>query len=106
MKADRKSTYARRRFLFISLVFAGLQLAALALSWVAVDVINSARALVTGESLYSKGQNAAIVSLYDYIQTGDERYFMAFRASIQVPIGDGLARAAIDRPVPDEDAAV
>jgi PAS domain S-box-containing protein len=105
MKADRKSTHARRRFLFISLVFAALQIAALVLSWMAVEVINSARAYVTGESLYSKGQNAAIVSLYDYIQTGDERYFAAFRAAIQVPIGDRLAREAIDRPVPDEKAA-
>jgi PAS domain S-box-containing protein len=106
MNADRKSTYARRRFLFISMVFAALQLAAMALSWAAVEVINSARAFVTGESLYSKGQNAAIVSLYDYIQTGDEHYFTAFRASIQVPIGDRLAREAIDRPVPDREAAV
>lgn len=95
----------KSRFLLISFIFAAIQIAALALSWTAVQVINTTRAYATGESFYSKGENAALLNLYDYAQTGDEKYFAAFRSAIQVPLGDSMAREAMDGAVPDTRAA-
>ena len=93
------------RFVLISSIFIGIQIAVLALGWVAVRVINTTRAYAMGESFYSKGQNAAVLNLYKYAQSGDEKYFDAFRRSIDVPLGDRKVREALDRADPDPAAA-
>src|SRR5262249_40349889 len=86
-------------------IFGGAQVFLLALGWAAVHAINVTRAYATGESLYSKAQNAAVLSLYRYAHAGNAADLVAFRASIAVTRGDRAAREALERPEPDLAAA-
>jgi len=94
-----------RRFLLIILIFGAAQVFLLALGWAAVHAIDVTRAYATGESLYSKAQNAAVLSLYRYAHASDAADLAAFRAAIAVTRGDRAARDALERPEPDLDAA-
>jgi PAS domain S-box-containing protein len=58
-----------------------------------------------GESLYSKGQKEAVLDLYRYAQTGSQEFLDDFWSSISVPLGDRLAREALERKDPDRRAA-
>jgi PAS domain S-box-containing protein len=89
------------RFALIALIFIGIQIVVLAIGWMALNAINATRSYATGESLYSKGQKAAVLHFFKYAQSGDERYFDAFLSSINVPLGDRVAREALDRVDPD-----
>jgi signal transduction histidine kinase len=94
-----------RRFFLIVFIFGGAQIFLVALGWVAVHAIDITRAYATGESLYSKAQNVAVLSLYRYAHAGDAADLAAFRASIAVTQGDRAAREALERPEPDREAA-
>ncbi len=94
-----------RRFLLIILIFGAAQLFVVALGWAAVHAINVTRAYATGESLYSKAQNAAVLSLYRYAHSDDLADLAAFQASIALTRGDRAAREALERPEPDLEAA-
>ncbi|HEY1722594.1 MAG TPA: ATP-binding protein [Magnetospirillaceae bacterium] len=85
------------RFVLIALIFVGVQIAALAVGYTAVAVIDSIRAYASGESFYAKGQKEAVLSLHRYVRTGDEKYYDAFRIAIAAPIGDRLAREALQK---------
>ncbi len=74
---------------------------ALGLSWVAMDVIDTTRAYVTGEGLWSKAQKGALLSLHRYASSGDERHYEQYRREISVPIGDRIAREELEKPSPD-----
>jgi PAS domain S-box-containing protein len=93
------------RFLLILAIFVAVELGVLSIGWGAVDVIGTTRAYSTGESLYAKGQKSAVLDLHRYVETGDERQFAAYQADIAVPIGDRLAREALERSPRDEAAA-
>jgi PAS domain S-box-containing protein len=82
------------------------QLAVLGFSWGALRTVNATRAYATGESLYSKASNAAVLSLYRYAKTGDEVYWNEFRTALDVPFGDRMAREELDRKAPDYGRAV
>jgi len=98
---NKKAVSYKSQFALISFIFIGIQVAVLGLGWGAVRVINTTRAYATGESFYSKAQNAAVLSLYKYAQSGDERHFEAFRSAMKVPFGDRLAREEFEKPNPD-----
>jgi len=70
-----------------------------------LNLLSSVRAYVGGESLWSKGQKQAIVSLGSYIHTHSEADFRLYQKSINIPLGDHKARLALNQPVPDVDAA-
>ncbi len=80
---------------------------ALALFTIAsVDVLSAARALVAGESEWSKGQKNAVMHLLRYGEERDEADFQAYLSNIAVPMGDHRARIELDRDQPDYDARV
>jgi PAS domain S-box-containing protein len=87
----------------IPLVIALLVLLVLNLwgSW----LMSGARAWVAGESVWSKSQKDATASLASFARTGNRRDLDAYRARIDVPLGDRLAREALLREPPDVAAA-
>jgi PAS domain S-box-containing protein len=93
------------RFALIALIFIGTQICVAFIGWAALNAINATRSYATGESLYSKGQKSAVLSLFKYAHDGEERNYDAFLASIKVPLGDRIAREALERKNPDFDAA-
>jgi PAS domain-containing protein len=93
------------RFILISLIFVTVQIAVLGLGWAALKMINATRAYATGESLYSKASNAAVLNLYKYADTGKEVHWNEFRISLNVTFGDRQAREALDQAKPDLSAA-
>ena len=93
------------RFLVIALIFVVVQIAALAIGYAAVAVIDSIRAYAVGESFYAKGQKEAVLSLHRYVRTGDDKYYDAFRTAIAAPLGDRYAREALQKSPRDLPAA-
>ena len=67
--------------------------------------LSAMRAYVAGESLWSKAQKDAIYYLNLYAEDRDERTFQRYRQAIDVPKGDHELRVALDKPVPDLEAA-
>ena len=89
------------RFAVIALIFIGIQSCVAMIGWTALKAINATRSYATGESLYSKGQKSAVLSLFKYAQSGSEKDYDAYLAFIRVPLGDRMAREALDRDDPD-----
>jgi diguanylate cyclase (GGDEF)-like protein/PAS domain S-box-containing protein len=75
------------------------------LAGASIDILSSVRAYVTGESRWSKGQMEAVHSLSLYAETGDEKHYLRYQASIAVPLGDLMARKALEQDPPDLKAA-
>ena len=85
------------RFALVVAVFVAIQAVILALSLMAVDGIDAARAYVASEGAYATAQKAAVLSLHRYASSGDARFMAEFRQAIAVPIGDRLAREELDK---------
>ena len=66
-----------------------------------VGVLSSARAYVSGESLYSKGQKDAVRFLGQYLHSGDEADWQRHVAALAVPLGDRVAQLELEKPAPD-----
>jgi PAS domain S-box-containing protein len=93
------------RFVLISFIFIIAQIAVLGLALAALRMINATRAYATGESLYSKAANAAVLDLYRYADTGIKAYWHEFRLSLDVTSGDRQARRELSKPDPDLELA-
>ena len=59
--------------------------------------MSSIRAYVNSESQYSKAQKNASSSLTSYINSPDDYYFNSFTTELAVPIGDSIARVAMQK---------
>ncbi len=70
-----------------------------------VTIISGVRAYVAGEGLYAKYQKDAVFYLRRYVQAANELDYQRFSDAILVPLGDGNARRALDKPSPDRDNA-
>ena len=77
----------------------------MALAALSMAVFSAGYAYIHGEGQWSKAQKDAVYSLLRYARSGDEADFAAYRASIDVPLGDRAAREALELPEPDFDAA-
>lgn len=66
-----------------------------------MQVLSAVRAYVSGESLWSKGQKDASFSLLLYADTRDPEDFARFEWALTIPLGDRIAREALDAAVPD-----
>ncbi|MDB5656283.1 MAG: yegE, partial [Tardiphaga sp.] len=71
------------------------------LAGISMETLTSVRAYVVGESLWSKGQKEAIYSLSLYAETGEAKYYRRYQSTIAVPLGDRIARRALEQPIPD-----
>jgi PAS domain S-box-containing protein len=107
-------TNVRRRLQFLSLggklalivaVFVAIVTALVLLAMVEMQVLSAVRAYVAGEGLWSKGQKAAVYHLQRYAMTRDPGDYEEFRIAIAVPLGDRMARLALDQPDPDLERA-
>jgi signal transduction histidine kinase len=67
------------------------------INYFTIRTISTVRAYTNGESRYSKGQKDAARHLIMYVNTADERYWNSFLKEIAVPIGDSIARTAMQR---------
>jgi len=61
-------------------------------SWMALEVVNVARAYAGGEGFYSKAQKSAVIALHRFAETGDDRFYGVFQKFIAIPVGDRMAR--------------
>lgn len=99
----RSLSPGNRLFLLWPLI--AIVLLLLALAALSMEIMSGARAYVSGESLWSKGQKTAVMHLLDYIAAGDEADYADYRRNIGITLGDRRAREALDRPDPDRAAA-
>ena len=66
-----------------------------------ISTLSAIRAFVSGEGLWSKSQKEAFAILHKYAQSGNENDYRNYLDHLKVPMGDGLFRQALARPVPD-----
>jgi diguanylate cyclase (GGDEF)-like protein/PAS domain S-box-containing protein len=63
--------------------------------------LSSMRAYVGGESLWSKAQKDAVTHLRQFARNGDLGEFRKFRAALEIPMGDRVARIEMQKPRPN-----
>jgi len=82
-------------------LFVGIGICLLGVSKLQAYVLDSVRAYVAGEGLWSKGQKEAVYRLSRYAASHDATDYQAFLQAIDVTLGDRQARLALDQPQPD-----
>ena len=87
-----------RRIIAVFVAMTVLQASVAAFS---IHLLSAVRAYVTGESLYSKGQKDAQIYLLDYAEKQREADYVRFTAALAVPLGDRVAREALQQAQPD-----
>ena len=70
-----------------------------------IQLLSTVRAYVAGESLYSKAEKDAQIYLRDYAERHDEADYALFTAALAIPLGDRVAREALQGAEPDIAAA-
>ncbi|NBA97256.1 EAL domain-containing protein [Pseudomonas sp. R5(2019)] len=100
-----KRTLKTPRLLGIIWPFIAVVLFQALLGCLSLYALSAVRAYVGGESLWSKSQKDAIYYLNLYADTRSQAVFERYRRAIAVPEGDHAMRVALDRPVPDIEAA-
>lgn len=78
---------------------------ALAVTFVVLEVKSGLRAYVTGESLWSKGQQNAVYYLDRYAEHGNQADLRRAHEALAVPLGDRQARKALELSPPDNERA-
>ena len=91
--------YPWHRWLLISAVAVQLLVASSS-----IVLMSSVRALVGGESLWSKGLSASFLYLNHYADTGDIADYQRFLTSLAIPLGDAQARQALDAGGQDQES--
>src|SRR5271166_6169664 len=94
-----------RKFVFLNFLLFGLAVTLTVLTIFAITIISGVRAYVAGEGLYAKYQKDAVFYLRRYVQAANEFDYQKYSDAIQIPLGDGNARRALDKPAPDRDNA-
>ena len=93
------------RYWPIVAVFVAMTMLQASVAALSIQLLSTVRAYVAGESLYSKAQKDAQIYLLDYAQRREEPDYDRFMAALAIPIGDRLAREALQRQEPDIEAA-
>lgn len=70
-----------------------------------LEMVSTLRAYVAGESLWSKGQHQAIYFLDRYVDTRDPQYIAHYSEALAAPLGDRVARLALEKSPPDLEVA-
>jgi PAS domain S-box-containing protein len=89
------------RYRRIIAVFVAMTMLQAAVAAFSIQLLSSVRAYVTGESLYSKGQKDAQIYLLDYAEKQREADYVRFMSALAMPLGDRVAREALQQPEPD-----
>ncbi len=77
----------------------------LAFTMAALQLQSAARAYITGESFWSKGQQEAIYTLTRYAHTREPKFYDMAQEALAIPLGDYRARLAMEQNPPDREAA-
>src|SRR5471032_2983665 len=93
------------RYWPIVAVFVAMTILQASVAAFSIQMLSTVRAYVTGESLYSKGQKDAQIYLLDYAEKHQEVDYVRFMSALSMPLGDRVAREALQRPEPDISAA-
>jgi hypothetical protein len=94
-----------RKFVVLNFLLFGLAIALTVLTIFAITIISGVRAYVAGEGLYAKYQKDSVFYLRRYVQTGNVPDYQRFSSAVLVPLGDGEARRALEKPSPDREDA-
>jgi len=85
----------------VLVVFGSIVLLQLLVGVASIDVMAAVRAYVGGESLYSKGQKDAQLHLINYSDSHSDDEYKQFKQALAFPIGDRIARTALQQAAPD-----
>lgn len=91
----------RLRFVLLT----GTAIALVALSALIQELQAASTAWIVGQSHWSRGQQRAVAALDRYLDTGQPQALADAQAALDVPLGDMDARKALERHVPDTEAA-
>ena len=91
------------RFEFVSLI--ALALLAVMLTAAMLELQTSATAYIIGQSHWTKAQQSASNELHRYAASGDPKQLQLARDALLVPLGDRMARLALERNPPDLEAS-
>ena len=75
-----------------------------AMNYYSIKTLSAARAYINGESEYSKGQKDASADLINYVYLGNESDYVDFKKDINLPLGDHIARIALQVNNNDQEA--
>ncbi len=103
--APTSAAKSRLRLLVIVWPFVAIILVQATVASFSMQMVNSLRAYITGESQWSKGQHDAIYFLGRYIDTGAASFLARFHGAMAIPQGDPAARLALEANPPDTNAA-
>jgi diguanylate cyclase (GGDEF)-like protein len=93
------------RLLRLTAPFIAVVLLQAFIAGLSLEVLSSVRAYVAGEAIWSRAQKNALYSLHLYLNSGEPSSFDDFRKAIAVPLGDAIARRALEQNVPDLEVA-
>ncbi len=91
----------RQRLVAVGAIFVAVQALIVVFSWMALEVVNVARAYAGGEGFYSKAQKSAVIALHRLAETGDDAFYDVFQHYIAIPVGDRIAREELEKPQRD-----
>lgn len=95
----------RHKVLLIVGLFIMANMTLMGLGYFQSETLNSVRAFVRGEGLWSKAQKDAAFYLERYIQNRKHSDFQQFKKSLEVNLGDNEARLALQENPPNRDRA-
>ncbi len=80
------------------IIFLGITIASLGVTFVSIAVESAVRGFVEGESRWSKSQRDAVYMLDLYARSRDEIYYTRFQAALAIPLAFSAARNEADKP--------
>ncbi|MGH9495609.1 MAG: PAS domain S-box protein [Candidatus Sulfotelmatobacter sp.] len=90
-----------RKLLAIVVVFVVIVICVFSLGVFRSDILTGVRAYIGGESLWSKAEKRAVLSLTAYAEGRNEKNYQEYLAEIAVPVGDKRARLELQKASPD-----
>ena len=89
---------ANAKLVAVMLVFMAIAIISMGLTYMALEIQAAMRAYITGEGLWSKAQQDAVLQLERYAETGDPEYLEQFHRFLAVPLGNQQARLELVKP--------
>jgi diguanylate cyclase (GGDEF)-like protein/PAS domain S-box-containing protein len=99
------TTRTKPRLIALIWPFVAVVLVQAIVASLSIYMLSAIRAYIAGESLWSKGQKDAIYFLDRYVETRNELYYLQFENAITIPLGDRVARLALQNPPADIEEA-
>ncbi|MDW6025681.1 EAL domain-containing protein [Mesorhizobium sp. BAC0120] len=95
------TTRTKPRLIALIWPFVAVVLVQAIIASVSIHTLSAIRAYIASESVWSKAQKDAIYLLDRYVETRNELYYLQFENAIAIPLGDRIARLALDGPTAD-----